>query len=82
MLGPDRGTLDAARATLARELGPAAVSRAAAVAANFTKNDRTANAVGAPLEPEMLKATKAIREELGLNSFRSAASSLLHFPGA
>lgn len=82
LLGTDRVALDAARKALAQELGSAAVARAAGVAANFTKNDRIANACGAPVDPMMLKLTKEVRQQLGLDAFRSAANSLVHSPGA
>jgi len=82
LLGTDRTALDAGRKALEQKLGSVAVARAAAVAANFTKNDRIANAVGAPVDPMMLKLTKEVREQLGLDAFRSAANSLVHSPGA
>ncbi len=82
VLGPDRAALDRARTALTRALGPAAVSGAAAVAANFTKNDRIANGCGIPVDPMVLKMTKDIREALGLNAFPSAANTFVHFPGA
>ena len=42
-------------------------------------NDRIANGCGIPVIPMVLKATKDIRDELGLNSFRSAANTFKHF---
>jgi hypothetical protein len=80
VIGPDRSRLDAARAALAAELGPAAVTGASAVAGNFSKNDRIADATGIPADPPALKATKQLRAELGLNDFKSAINSLRHFP--
>ena len=78
MIGRDRATLDEARATLAAELGPAAVTAAAAVAANFSKNDRIANGLGIPVDPLVMKATRDMRVAVGLDDFRSAANTLRH----
>ena len=80
IIGYDRIELDAARLDVAKAIGPAAVTAASAVAANFTKNDRIANGCGIPSEPMMLKATKDIRADLGLNEFRSAVNTFKHFP--
>jgi len=80
LLRPNRDALDQARINLANTLQPESVSAASAVAANFTKNDRIANGCGIPIEPMALKATVDIREDLGLNNFRSAANTFKHFP--
>ena len=80
LLGSNRAALDTARLDLTSSLGPAAVSAASAVAANFTKNDRIANGCGIPSEPMVLKATVDIRKDLGLNKFRSAINTFKHFP--
>ena len=80
LIGPDRSILDKARLELADILSPAAVSAASAIAANFTKNDRIANGCGIPSEPKMLKASKDIRANLGLNDYRSAENTFKHFP--
>lgn len=80
LVGDDRKALDAARIALADSIGEEAIAGAAAVAANFTKNDRIANGCGIPTEPMVLKATKEIRAELNLNDFRSAINSSRHFP--
>jgi hypothetical protein len=82
LIGSDRGALDKARIDLAETLGPASVSAASAIAANFTKNDRIANGCGIPTEPKMLKASHDIRASLGLNEFRSAENTFKHFPEA
>jgi hypothetical protein len=39
-----------------------------------------ANGLGIPHDPVMVKATKDIREQLGLNSFLSAINTLKYFP--
>ena len=80
IIGSDRAELDAARSDVSKTLSPAAVTAASAVAANFTKNDRIANGCGIPSEPMMLKASKDIRAQLGLNDFRSAVNTFKHFP--
>ena len=80
LIGTDRSKLDKTRINLADTIGPAAVSAAAAIAANFSKNDRIANGCGIPTEPKMLKASKDIRANLGLNDFRSAENTFKHFP--
>ena len=80
LVGADRPTLDAARTALENVLGAAAIPAASAVAANFSKNDRIANGLGIPHEPVMVKATKDIREQLGLDNFRSAINTLKYFP--
>jgi len=80
LLGCNRATLDKARLDLANTLGPAAVSAASAVAANFTKNDRIANGCGIPSEPMVLKATADIRADLGINKYPSAVNTFKHFP--
>ncbi len=80
LIGPDRAALDRARNALAEALGPAAVSGAAAVAANFSKNDRIANGCGIPVDPMVLKLTADIRAQLKLDDFPSAANTFKHYP--
>ena len=80
VVGPDRAALDQARLDVAKALGPAAVPAAAAIAATFTKNDRIANGTGIPSELPMLRNSKDIRAELGLNEFRSAVNAFRHYP--
>lgn len=78
LLGPDPAALDAARETLEKNLGPAAVTAASIIAATFTKNDRVANGTGIPAEPRMFNGAKDIRDLLGLRNFRSAANTFRH----
>ncbi|MFT5181446.1 MAG: hypothetical protein ACI8S3_001330 [Alphaproteobacteria bacterium] len=78
VIGADLAALDNARTALAEGLSPAAVSAAAAVAANFTKNDRIANGLGIPIDPMVLKGTEDLREQLGLNDYRSAVNTFRH----
>ena len=79
-IGSDRKALDRARAAVARIIGPRAVPAAAAVAANFSKNDRIANGCGIPADPMVLKATTDIRARLQLDDYRSAVNTFRHFP--
>jgi hypothetical protein len=74
VVGSDHGAMNKARAALADGLGPVTVAGAAAVAANFTKNDRIANGLGIP--SEMAELTVDIREQLGLDNYRSAVNTL------
>lgn len=78
IVGTDRSALDSARAALADALGDVAVAGAAAIAANFTKNDRVANGIGIPMDEMLLKATEDIREQLGLNDYKSAENTFRH----
>jgi hypothetical protein len=78
IIGTDRAALDAARTALAEGLGSAAVTGASAVAANFSKNDRIANGVGIPVDDMIMKVTGDIRDQLGLNDYRSAFNTFRH----
>ena len=78
IIGSDKAALDKARNDLVAALSPAAVTAAAAVAANFSKNDRIANGCGIPVDDMVLKITADIREQLGLNDFRSAINTFRH----
>ncbi len=78
VIGPDAAALNDARGALADGLGPAAVSAAAAIAANFSKNDRIANGLGIPVDAMVLKGTEDLREQLGLDEYRSAVNTFRH----
>ncbi len=78
VIGTDPAALDAARGALAEKLSPAAVSAAAAVAANFTKNDRIANGLGIPIDAIAMAGHEDLREQLGLNDYRSAVNTFRH----
>ena len=80
VIGPDRAAIGPARLDLANSVGPAAVLAAAAIAATFTKNDRIANGSGIPSELRMLRNSKAIRAELGINDYRSSVNTFRHYP--
>ena len=79
-IGPDRDALERARDNLAASVGKAAVPAAAAIAATFTKNDRIANGTGIPSELRMLRNSREIRAEYGINDYRSSANTFRHYP--
>lgn len=79
IIGIDPVKLDAARNALSAVLSPAAVTAASAIAGNFSKNDRIANALGIPADPRDLGPTREMRESLGLNDFKSAVNTFRHF---
>ena len=78
IIGNDRAALDAARDALIKALGPEAISGASAIAGNFTKNDRVANGLGIPVDPPVLKGTEELREQLGINAYKSAENTFRH----
>ena len=81
LVGPDPAALEHARAVLSGALGPAAVTGAAAIAGNFTKNDRIANGLGIPVDDMVLRETEDLRARLGLDDFASAVNTFRHKPG-
>ncbi len=81
VVGADLAALERARTALSEALGPAAVAGAAAIAGNFTKNDRIANGLGIPVDDMVLKATEDLRARLGLSGFGSAVNTFRHKPG-
>lgn len=76
VLGDDAGRLDAARSSLVAALGEPGLVGAALIAANFSRNDRIANAIGIPLEKEFIDQSADFRELLGINAYNSAVNSL------
>ena len=74
----DEEALGTARDALLAAGGNDVLVDAAAVAANFQRMVRIADSTGIPVDPIALKATVEIREELGLNDFRSAHNTLRH----
>jgi hypothetical protein len=64
--------VERARSRLAEAAGPAAVSEAVAVIANFEMMTRVADSTGARLPPERLGSTQNERERLGVDRFTSA----------
>ena len=79
VIGNNLENLNKIRYELVEKMGQDALVAAASVAGNFSKNDRIANALGIPVEPMMIKATKEVRTELKLDSFRSAINTFTHF---
>lgn len=79
VIGSDYVRLDAARKALEKKLSRATVTGASAIAGNFSKNDRIADALGIPIDANDLPPTKAMRAQLGLNDFKSAANTFRHF---
>ena len=78
VIGNDRARLDKAREAVAQAISPATVTGAAAIAGNFSKNDRVANGCGIPVDAMVMKITEDIRADLGLNEFRSAVNTFKH----
>ena len=76
LLGDDIPALDAARNALIGAMSEDALVGASIIAANFSKNDRIANAIGIPLEPDMVEQSEDFRDTLGINGYSSAANSL------
>ena len=76
LLGTDTDALDAARDALLAALGGDGLVGAAMIAANFSRNDRIANATGIPLEPPFVEQSADFRDALGINDFPSARNTL------
>jgi hypothetical protein len=79
VIGNNLENLNKIRCELVEKMGQDALVAAASVAGNFSKNDRIANALGIPIEPMMIKATKEVRKRLNLDSFRSAINTFRHY---
>lgn len=73
--GTDVASVEIARAELLDRLGPAVLVEAAAVAGNFSTNDRVANAIGIPMENFFLKGSETYRKELGIDGYPSARNT-------
>ena len=74
--GPDEAAMDDARAALRESLGIGALVQASAIAANFSMNDRAANAMGIPMESFFLDDSQDFRQALGIDNFPSARNTL------
>lgn len=68
----DEAALDVARKILVDEMGAAAMVDAAAVAANFQRMVRIADAIGIPVDEQMNMITKDIQKQLELRQFPSS----------
>ena len=75
MVGADDAVLAAARQRVVDELGPAHLVDAAAVASNFERMVRIADATGIPLDAPVEIMTSDVREQLGINAFTAAANT-------
>jgi hypothetical protein len=71
----DEARLLAARAAAQAALGPGAFVAAAAVASNFERMDRIADATGIALDAPLAAMSGALRADLGLDAFASAANT-------
>ena len=69
-LGDGNRTLDEARRSLLKVLGPAALVDAAAVVGLFDAIDRVADATGTPLEGWKAEATSDVRAAIGIDDFK------------
>jgi hypothetical protein len=78
--GSEAELADARRAALAA-LGPEGFVAAAAVAANFERMVRIADATGIPLEAPLAAISGGLRAELGIDAFGSAANTPGLSPG-
>lgn len=68
----DESTLAHARASVLENLGPTGLVDAAAVASNFERMVRIADATGIPLDESVEALTADLRDRLGLDRFASA----------
>lgn len=76
VLAAGSDSLGRARDTLQRTLGDGALVQCAAIAANFSMNDRVANATGIVLEPMFVRGSADFRAALGINQYPSARNTL------
>ena len=74
--GDDDARLGLVQRQVIDTLGPEALCSAAAVTANFSRNDRIANGIGIPLEREFVQQGEALRALLGIDEFLSARNTL------
>jgi hypothetical protein len=75
VVGEDAVVLASARQRVLEELGPAALVDAAAIASNFERMVRIADATGIPLDDIVYKNTADERKALRLDQFGSAANT-------
>ena len=73
--GADNSVMGPARTALLDRTGPAALVETAAIAANFSTNDRVSNAFGIPLEGMFLVGSETYRKELGIDDYPSARNT-------
>jgi hypothetical protein len=75
VVGTDDAALAEARAAVLRELGPEPLVDAAAVASNFERMVRVADATGTPLDAPLVMLTETLRRDLDLDRFAAAANT-------
>ncbi len=75
MVGSDDAALASARQGLRDAMGAEALVDAAAVASNFERMVRIADATGIPLDPPVNAMTADIQEELGLTAFAAKSQT-------
>ena len=75
MVGTDDDALARAREDVLDRLGPEQLVDAAAVASNFERMVRIADATGIPLDGPLDVMSEDLRQELGINRFGAAAST-------
>lgn len=75
LCGTDDAALALARARVVRELGPAVLVDAVAVAANFERMVRIADGTGIALDAPVEIATSDVRGALGIDHFTAAANT-------
>ncbi len=78
--GSDRSKVTRARGSLRKAMGAGALVQAAAIAANFSMNDRVANAIGIVLEGMFLRGSEEYRIALGIDGYPSARNTLRPSP--
>ena len=74
--GADAGAVMPAITALRAAMGSGALVQAAAIAANFSMNDRAANAIGIRLEGFFLADSGDYRTALGIDNYPSARNTL------
>jgi hypothetical protein len=75
VVGTDDEAMARAREAVLRALGPAQLIDAAAVASNFERMVRVADATGTPLDPPIVMLTESLRRELGVDTFGAASNT-------
>ena len=73
--GSNQAEMETTRAELRERMGEGALVQASAIAANFSMNDRAANAIGIPMESFFLADSVEFRALLGINDFPSARNT-------
>lgn len=75
MVADDEAALEKARRRVIEDLGPAQLVDAAAVASNFERMVRIADATGIPLDDPVEILTSDLRADLGIDDYTAAANT-------